>query len=137
MFKITATFPVLVCGGRGYRNRDKVNETLDSLHTIRQIDVIIEGAAEGADTLAEQWAKTRAVPYVGVAADWEKFGKRAGPIRNSAMLDIVTPKCCVAFPGNNGTADMTAKARKLLGCYVLEVEDGPGLPAALQRRMDK
>lgn len=123
--KLEAIFPVLVCGGRDYSDRNKVYETMDSLHVIRRIDVVIEGAAEGADLLAEQWARKRYVPYLGVPADWEMYGKKAGPIRNSEMLDIVTPKCCVVFPGGKGTADMMLKAHKVGGCYVLEVAANP------------
>lgn len=115
--KLECLFPVLVTGGRDYADGYTVRATLDELLAIRPIDVIIEGAAKGADSLAERWARDTMIPYLGVPAQWDKYGNKAGPIRNSEILDIVRPKVCVAFPGGNGTEDMVLKCRKL-GVYV-------------------
>lgn len=45
-------------------------------------------------------------------ADWDRYGKAAGGIRNSQMLIEGKPDLVVAFPGGNGTRDMVLKARK-------------------------
>lgn len=120
MLTLQCDFPVLVCGGRDYADGYTVRATLDSLLAIRPIDVIIEGAAKGADSLAERWARDTMIPYLGVPAQWDKYGKGAGPVRNQQMLDIIRPKVCVAFPGGNGTADMVARCKKA-GVYVHEI----------------
>ena len=101
---------VLVCGGRDYRNQTAVRDTLDAIHAERPIGLVITGAAPGADTLAETWARAREVNYLGVPAKWTRYDRSAGPIRNRAMLKF-RPQLVVAFPGHNGTADMKSVAR--------------------------
>lgn len=102
---------LLACGGRTFADRDFVFATLDRVHAKQPITLLIEGGANGADSLARLWAITRKVPYQTVRADWERYGKMAGFIRNQAMLDDWKPEGCIAFPGGRGTADMVAKAR--------------------------
>lgn len=101
----------IVCGGRDYTNISAVRHALHSLHSHTGITLIIEGGALGADRLARAWAIACDVPYVTVAADWDKHGKAAGPIRNAEMLATHKPDGVVAFPGGRGTADMIAQAR--------------------------
>jgi hypothetical protein len=48
-------------------------------------------------------------------ADWDKYGKAAGPIRNKQMLDEGKPQAVIAFSydlaRSRGTANMVAQAR--------------------------
>lgn len=95
---------VIVCGGRDYADDFKVMETLDRVLAKYGDDlVIITGAATGADTLAEQWAKMREVEYMGFPAKWELLDKAAGRERNARMRDKSKPDACIAFPGGRGT----------------------------------
>lgn len=103
-------FVVCVCGGRRYNNQLRVFETLDALHAERTITAVVHGAAPGADSLAERWAKSRFVDYIGCPADWDRHGNAAGPIRNTRMLDTWLPDLVVSFPGGTGTADCVKKA---------------------------
>jgi hypothetical protein len=109
---------VLVCGGRDFDDCDKLNIMLRSLW-LSCSDVIIHGAAPGADTLAGQWAHDRGIPVEAFPADWEKHGRAAGPIRNQQMLAEGKPDLVVAFPGHRGTANMVRQAREA-GVRVLE-----------------
>jgi hypothetical protein len=61
------------------------------------------------------------VPCLRVSAEWEKFGKKAGFIRNEKMLALGKPDLVVAFPGGVGTAMMVRLARKQ-GIRVIEVD---------------
>jgi hypothetical protein len=101
---------VIVCGGRNFDNRQMVVRFLTRLHAQEPISCVIHGAARGADALAEEWARSHEVTYIGVPARWKVDGKRAGPLRNQRMIDEHQPGCVVAFPGGNGTADMMARA---------------------------
>jgi hypothetical protein len=68
------------------------------------------GGAEGADTLAGKMAIQMGLMCVVHTAEWDKYGKGAGPIRNQAMLDHAKPDVCVAFLHTDlpcrGTRDM-------------------------------
>jgi YspA, cpYpsA-related SLOG family len=101
---------LLVCGGRHYADRDAVFSALDRAHAKREITLLIHGAARGADTLGEEWAKSRQIPYLGHPARWTQYDKAAGGLRNQAMLNRWAPDGVVAFPGGTGTADMKRRA---------------------------
>lgn len=103
---------VLVCGGRGYRNRELVFRTLDHLHKVRGITFLIQGVANGADYLAWQWCDERGVRCGSYPANWDDHGKAAGAIRNQEMLDEGKPDLVIAFKGGRGTADMVRRAKK-------------------------
>ena len=104
---------VLVCGGRNYRDRDHIWNTLCEIDSTRgPIVCVIHGAATGADDEAMIWAQTvqhcKHAPFV---ADWQKHGKSAGPIRNQRMIYEGKPNLVVAFPGGRGTADLVSRAK--------------------------
>lgn len=105
---------VLVCGGRKYEDKATVYRILTKIHTVKPIDVLIQGGAHGADALAKAWAYDMGVHCAEVPALWHKMGDAAGPPRNRAMA-ILRPDLVVAFPGGSGTRDMlnTALARKI------------------------
>lgn len=103
---------LLVCGGRDYRDRDKVYETLDGVLKRNKISLLIVGynpkdsKYQGADQLAYEWARDRKVGSWTFPADWLKHKKAAGPIRNREMRDVGKPSHAIAFPGGTGTAGM-------------------------------
>jgi len=102
---------ILVCGGRDFRDEDFVYATLDGLFEELRFDVLIQGGANGADAVAASWAANhREVHGVTVWAKWHIYGKRAGHMRNSAML-MLSPDLVVAFPGGKGTRNMIAQAK--------------------------
>jgi hypothetical protein len=52
-------------------------------------------------------------------ADWKRFGRAAGPMRNERMLKEGRPDLVIAFPGRTGTAGMKALAREA-GVMIIE-----------------
>lgn len=83
----TSGIRLLVCGGRDFRDRWAIYNRLDMIRADRGISCIISGAASGADHIAANWAKDRGVDLREFPADWSKFGKAAGPMRNRQMLN--------------------------------------------------
>jgi YspA, cpYpsA-related SLOG family len=112
---------ILVCGGRGFKDCDLLNRTLDDAHTAGPISVLIHGLARGADSLAAEWAERNHVDVEGYRADWKKYGPGAGPIRNAEMLKKGHPKLVIAFKGGDGTRNMVKQARAA-GVPVLEIK---------------
>lgn len=101
---------VLVCGSRHFNDYELLERTLDDY----PITDIIEGEARGADRLSRKYAEERNIPVRAFPADWNKYGKGAGPIRNRQMLVEGTPDFVIAFRGPNsrGTQNMIDQARK-------------------------
>jgi hypothetical protein len=107
---------ILVCGGRTFTDKQlflqKMAEIEQKYGPFRPTaTVIINGGARGADTLAAEYGYSRCFAVRTFHADWAKFGKRAGGLRNQQMLDEAKPDLVIAFPGGVGTADMVARAK--------------------------
>lgn len=100
----------LVCGGRDFNDAPFLYNTLHELHEMLDFDVVIHGAARGADTLAGGWAHLNLIPVWPFPADWAQYGKRAGSIRNQWMIEHAAPDICIAFKGGSGTRDMIRRA---------------------------
>lgn len=115
---------VLVCGGRDYRDADRVFMELEYLDSAFGVAAIIHGGASGADSLAAKWAVMRRVPAEAFFAFWERDGKAAGPIRNARMLNDGKPDMVLAFPGGRGTDDMVRKAMAA-GVPVVQIPHTP------------
>lgn len=113
---------VLVCGGRNYTDRDHIWNTLNDLDITEGLfSVVIHGCASGADSEAEIWAEAFRRKVCGFRAEWRKYGKAAGPIRNRRMLEKGKPDLVIAFPGGRGTADITQQAKDA-GIKVIEIK---------------
>lgn len=105
---------VLVCGSRDWNDASAVFAELNRLRA-EYLDpvTVVHGCCSGADTLAACWARDfgKADPF---PADWGKYGRAAGPIRNQAMVDS-KPDMALAFTydisKSRGTADCVRRLR--------------------------
>lgn len=113
---------VLVCGGRNFEDNKLLKRTLNAINRLSPINLIIQGKARGADTMAKNWAKANKIKVRGFKANWDKYGKAAGPIRNKKMIDKGKPDMVVAFPGGIGTHNMVKKAEKA-GIFIFRMWD--------------
>lgn len=112
---------VLICGGRdldsslvwNWLEAHATELCADALNRASHVLIthVIQGGATGADTGAERWARASEIPVSCFRADWEQYGRQAGPLRNARMLAEGRPDAVIAFPGGKGTADMVRKAR--------------------------
>ena len=107
---------VLVTGGRDLSLEDsrRLIHALDVLHQAdNPVTRIIEGGSRGADSVARGWARRNSVPCTSLYADWGRYKKAAGPIRNEKMLFDEHPDIVIAAPGNTGTLDCVRGAKAL------------------------
>lgn len=93
-----------------------LNKELDALHARDTFTCVIEGEARGADKLGAAWAARNDVPVEKYPADWNRYGRGAGPVRNKQMIVEGKPDLVVAFSydikNSKGTANMIAQARR-------------------------
>jgi hypothetical protein len=108
---------VLVCGSRHFHDYEKLKEELLKLHTPdgHKVDCIISGHAKGADSLGERFAEEYNIPCEIYPADWDKYGKAAGLIRNAQMLKEGKVGLVLAFlaPESRGTKNMIEQSIKV------------------------
>lgn len=102
---------ILICGGRDYDDVAKFNAVMELVRPHLEDEFcLIHGSARGADRLAHLWAFFEGCPVIEMKANWDRYSKSAGPIRNRWMIDYAMPDLVIAFPGGNGTADMRTQA---------------------------
>lgn len=84
-------YRVVIFGSRGFKNYDLLREKCDAYlqnkkdtHRI----IIVSGHAKGADMLGEQYAQEKGYELETYPADWKKYGRRAGFLRNEQMADL-------------------------------------------------
>src|SRR5436190_907473 len=73
---------------------------------------VVSGCARGVDTLGEAWAEAHGVPVTRFPADWRRYGKGAGPVRNRQMARYADALVAVFNGTSAGTANMIAQARQ-------------------------
>lgn len=103
---------IAVCGGRHFANRRWLFDVLNTFHagTFGPIEVLLHGAAPGADRLAQQWARRHRVPDVPYVAQEAQYGASAEPMRNRRVI-MARPDFVIAFPVDPCAADLVTKAR--------------------------
>jgi hypothetical protein len=82
-----------IIGSRTFNDYFFLKEKLDPY--VSKITQVISGGANGADFLGEKWAKENNIETMIFYADWKKYGKRAGFIRNEYIINNCD--LCVAF----------------------------------------
>ena len=107
---------VLICGDRHWGDPEPIKELLTLLQTTTNNQLlIITGGAPGADQTAERLCESLNIPNTIFYANWEKYGRRAGPIRNSVMIGT-RPDIVIAFHNNvdssKGTKNCIEQAQR-------------------------
>ncbi len=90
---------LLICGDREWNVLHKITDVIESYSP----DLIIHGAAKGADLLAEAAAKVLEIDYIGVPAKWHTGTgprKAQGHIRNNRMFKLYEPDVVIGFHEN-------------------------------------
>ena len=80
---------VAIVGTRTYPDLEQVREYVRQLSPD---DIVISGGAKGVDETAEDEARKLGMEVISIPAEWNKYGKRAGLMRNDiivAMADLV------------------------------------------------
>ena len=105
------TLKLLICGSRYWTDEKAIHMCVLALR--KEIDTIVCGGANGADSIAEKVAREFNIPVKVYPANWSKYGKSAGPKRNQEMIDKESPDEVWAFPigESRGTYDMINRAK--------------------------
>jgi YspA, cpYpsA-related SLOG family len=119
------SFKVVVAGGRDFNDYSLLKRSLDRAlrNRIDEGIVIVSGAARGADTLGERYAKEYGYGIESHPADWNKYGKSAGYIRNKEMAQSSDALMAFWDGKSRGTKHMIDLAKKE-GLRVIVVKYG-------------
>ena len=119
---------ILICGGRHFCDYALLESIADNVIKGQNFSEteIVSGHCIGADRLGEEYAKKHNFALKIFPAEWKKYGKRAGPIRNKQMIDYIVGfenKIVIAFtsPNTKGTKNTIALAKRA-NIRVIETE---------------
>jgi hypothetical protein len=103
---------LLVCGDRNWDDYYTLKRAIVKLNP----NIIIEGECKGADIMARKIAEELGIVVIHFPADWEKYGRAAGPIRNAQQLKEGNPDLVLAahndIKNSKGTRDMIRRSLK-------------------------
>ncbi len=100
----------LACGSHtSVDERLVYTELLDRM----PMEALVHGDALFTDRMAGQWARDNGIPEIKLAANWDIYGRSAGPLRNEWMLRFIKVDKVVAFPGGPGTMNMIRTAKSV------------------------
>lgn len=101
---------VIICGSRTFSDRTFAFEKLDKLLNGNKNIEKISGGADGADRIGEEYARSHGHVLKVFKANWGKYGKGAGPIRNMQMMQYAledNPAIIAFWDGkSSGTKNM-------------------------------
>lgn len=84
---------------------------------------VVCGMAKGADVLGGKWAVDNGIPVKRMPAEWNKYGKQAGFIRNAAMAQYADALIVFIYENSAGSMDML-KRMNLLKKPTFPIYDG-------------
>jgi hypothetical protein len=119
----SAKLVIVAGGGRALDwPLDRIGAALLQATAGRPVLRLLHGGARGADRLIAQAARSLAWPVEVIPAEWGRYGRAAGPLRNGLLLrralEVANPAqasvLVIAFPGAAGTASLVRQARHLI-----------------------
>lgn len=111
---------IIIFGGRHFNDRDNLYRHCDylikkwALASINKPTItILNGACgSGADWWAQKYAKLRGYHVEKYPADWQSFGRSAGPLRNKQMAELATHAIGFWDGKSRGTESMIDEAKR-------------------------
>lgn len=106
---------IVVAGCRDYNDYKQAEEYIDLL--IEDIKkehalIFVSGGCSGADMIGERYAAEHGYKIERYPAEWEKYGRFAGPKRNEDMAKVADYVICFWDGESRGTRSMINLAKR-------------------------
>nr|QBK91619.1 MAG: DNA recombination-mediator protein A [Pithovirus LCPAC302] len=110
-----------IVGSRYYNNYAEFSSVVNQILSICAIPTkIVSGGhtdkrgniKPGTDTLAWKWATENNIEIVEHNAEWDKYGRAAGPIRNKSIVKNSDVILAFVLPNSVGTINTISLAQK-------------------------
>lgn len=97
---------LLVTGSRAWTDEDEIRTRLEEFDVFAEVTLVVGDCSTGADEIAYRVATDLGWSIEVHWADWDEYGRAAGPRRNREMVDSGADWCFAFFKtgaGNKGT----------------------------------
>ncbi len=107
----TLKMKVIIAGCRDFNDYNFLKREIDKMNL--PITEIVSGGARGVDTLGEKYANELEIPIKRFPANWDLYGKSAGPIRNKEMAKYGNYLIAFWDGKSRGTKNMIDRMKEL------------------------
>lgn len=118
---------LIIAGSRDLHvSNDELFDIIDGLdvEVLYKIKEIVSGCASGIDSDAIRFAEHYKIKLKRFPADWDRYGKLAGPRRNLEMAEYSDALLLIWDGHSRGSSNMRARM-KGMGKPIFEVVRGP------------
>ena len=119
---------IAVVGSREFKDKEFVftilNQFFDNQLMYGDISsdyILVSGGANGVDSWAEEFWRKNTGTCIIFKPDWNKYGKRAGFLRNELIIkeaDMILAFWDGQSKGTKHSIDLAIEAKKLINIYV-------------------
>lgn len=106
---------ILISGSREFNDYALAKEFIDGClaDLIKdEVFTVLSGGCRGADSLGERYAAEKGYTVWKYPADWKRYGRAAGPIRNEIMVKTADVIICFPKKESRGSRSVIALAEK-------------------------
>lgn len=130
--QLKTPFRLLVTGSRTWDDENRMDYALklvllriheQSPEHFRGKPILISGCAQGADLMADAIWSGAGGDVEHHPADWDRYGKRAGYVRNAEMVATGANLCLAFIRANSRGATMCANLAEKAGIRTIRLTD--------------
>ena len=100
-----------IIGSRDLPGSPETVATAIAHHNLAPTAVLC-GEARGPDTWGRLWAEQQGIPVISYPADWERYGRSAGMIRNREMINAADEVLALWDGKSKGAGQAIALAKR-------------------------
>lgn len=113
---------VIIAGSRSITDYRIIEKAIETSGLMYDITEIISGGARGVDSLGEIYANEHDILIRRFLANWNKYGKRAGYVRNQEMAMYGDALIAIWDGKSKGTSHMIDIAEEMgLHVFILKI----------------
>lgn len=106
---------MLITGSRNWTDKDIIHKDISAARAFSKLIVVHGDCPTGADNIAKLYCIEHGIEQELHPADWKKFGKRAGFVRNREMVYSGVNMVFAYIKDNSAGASMTLDMARSLG----------------------
>jgi len=110
---------VIIAGSRTITDYISVGKAITNSKFV--ITEVVCGCAIGVDRIGEAWAIANGIPVKQMPADWNKYGRQAGIIRNIQMAQYADAAIVIWDGKSPGSKNMIAEIKKADKPYFIDL----------------